>query len=57
MSDYTVGIWLMFYVVTTAFYTFGRNDERKSERTGLIALGVCNVIVFICLIAKTICTR
>lgn len=50
-------IWLMYFTVSLGFYALGRNDEEKSEESGMIAVIVSNAIVVTYLIAKAFYER
>lgn len=46
-------IWFWYFVITLVFYAFGRSDEKESQETGLTALIITNIILFIILLART----
>ena len=50
-------IWLIYFTVSLGFYALGRNDEEKSEESGMIAVIVTNAIVVTYLLAKTFYER
>ena len=51
MKNFT--IWFWYFVITLAFYAFGRSDEKESRETGLIALTATNIILFVVLLVRT----
>ena len=46
-------IWFWYFVITLAFYGFGRSDEKEFKETGLITLTVTNIILFFILLVGT----
>ena len=50
-------IWLIYFTVSLGFYALGRNDEEKSEESGMIAVIITNVIVVTYLLAKAFYER
>ena len=46
-------IWLLYFFITLTFYIFGRSDEKELQETGLIALIISNIILFVILLART----
>lgn len=50
-------IWLMYFTVSLGFYALGRNDEERSEESGMIAVIVTNAIVVTYLLVKAFYER
>ena len=50
-------ILLIYFTVSLGFYALGRNDEEKSELSGMIAVVVSNAIVITYLLVKAFYER
>ena len=45
-------IWFWYFVITLAFYAFGRSDEKEFRETGFIVLTATNIILFVVLLVR-----